>query len=170
MMKNLFLLLVCLICGSCLFAQADSTQQLPPYKRFPSLPPVQLLLSDSSTLFTKSQIAAGRRVLFMVFSPDCEHCQHETEELIAHRNELKDVQIVMVTMYPLWKMKEFVSRYGLDAYSNIVIGKDIYYTLPAFYDIRNLPYLALYNKKGLLTATFEGAWPLTKIIETMKQN
>jgi len=106
----------------------------------------------------------------MIFSPDCSHCQHETEEMIAHMDELKDVQIVMITFQPLWMMKDFISTYGLTKYSNIVIGKDVYYIMPGFFDIHNIPYLAMYNKNGNLIKGFEGSLPVQKVIEILKEN
>src|SRR5881398_232837 len=113
-MKNTLLFLLFTCCFFCGFAQADST--MPPYKRFPSLPPIQILLGDSVTMYTKNQIPSGKPVLFMIFSPDCSQCQNETEELKAHMNELKDVQIIMITFYPLWQMNDFISKYGLTEY------------------------------------------------------
>src|SRR5512138_1163450 len=91
------------------FAQNDSTK-VPPYQRYPTLPPIKILLSDSSTIYTKAQIPNDKPVLFMIFSPDCSHCQHETEELIAHMDELKDDQIVMITYHPLYMMKDFIAN------------------------------------------------------------
>jgi thiol-disulfide isomerase/thioredoxin len=151
------------------FAQSDSAK-LPPFQRFPTLPPIQILLSDSSTIYTKAQISNGKPVLFMIFSPDCSHCQHETEEMITHMDELKDVQIVMITFHPLWMMKDFIVNYGLDKFSNIVVGKDVYYITPGFFDIHNIPYLAMYNKKGDLIKGFEGALPIARVIEILKES
>lgn len=168
-MKNtllFFVLLFFLVPG---FAQSDSAR-LPPYQLYPGLPPVQILLSDSSTMYTKAQIPNNKPVLFMIFSPDCSHCQHETEELIAHIDELKNVQIVMITYHPLYMMNEFITNYGLSKYSNIVVGKDIYYITNGFFDIHNIPYLAMYNKKGKLIEGYEGSLPIPKVIEILKEN
>jgi thiol-disulfide isomerase/thioredoxin len=148
------------------FAQTDTTK-IPPYQRYPVLPPIQILLSDSLTMYTKAQIPHGKPVLFMIFSPDCSHCQFETEELIGHMDELRDVQIVMITYHPISAMKDFISNYGLTKYSNIVVGKDIYYITTGFFDIHNIPYMAMYNKKGKLIEGFEGSLPITKVIETL---
>jgi thiol-disulfide isomerase/thioredoxin len=148
------------------FAQGDTTK-LPPYQRFPVLPPIQILLSDSSTMYTKAQIPNDRPVLFMIFSPDCSHCQHETEEMIAHMDELKDVQIVMITYHPLSAMRDFITDYGLAKYPNIVVGKDVYYITTGFFDVHNIPYMAMYNKKVKLIEGFEGSLHFTKVIEVL---
>jgi hypothetical protein len=105
----------------------------------------------------------------MIFSPDCSHCQHETEEMIAHMDELKDDQIIMITYHPLYMMKDFIANYGLSKYSNIVVGKDIYYITTGFYDIHNIPYLAMYNKKGNLIEGFDGSLPIPKVIEILNK-
>lgn len=149
------------------YAQADTITA--PYKRFPQIPQIQILLSDSTTKFTKAQLPPKKPVLFMLFSPECSHCQHETEELIAHKDELKDIQIVMVTLHPLWMMNEFIDHYKLKELPNVVVGRDIYYFFPSFYNIRNLPFLAMYDKKGNLITTFEGSMPIARVVETFKE-
>ena len=105
----------------------------------------------------------------MLFSPECSHCQHTAEELVQHKNELKDVQVVMATLHPLWQMNAFVEKYKLRGLPGVVVGKDVAYLLPSFYGIKNLPYMAFYDKKGALISTFEGGMPVKKAIALLKQ-
>ncbi len=104
----------------------------------------------------------------MLFSPDCDHCKHETAEIIKHIDDLKNIQIIMSTTQPFEKMKAFYETYGLGNYKNIVVGKDTKYTLPVFYDIRTLPFLAFYNKKKELISVFDGSLPIEKVIAIFK--
>jgi thioredoxin-related protein len=161
---KLFLLLGLIIMQLGVGAQNTEFSQ-PPFKRFPTLPPIQILLSDSTTLYTKSQLPENKPILFMLFSPECSHCQHETEELIAHKEEFKDIHIVMITFKPLWEMKDFIEKYKLGDLPNVVVGRDIYYTTPSFYNIHNLPFLAMYDKKGNLIDTFEGTLPIENVLK-----
>src|SRR6476661_3973454 len=92
-------------------AQPDTARA--PYLRFPGVAPFQILLGDSATMYNKSKLPSKKPVLLMVFSPDCSHCQHETEELVAKRKQLQNVQIVMITLHPLWMMNDFVKKYNL---------------------------------------------------------
>lgn len=101
----------------------------------------------------------------MLFSPDCEHCQHEAEQFIANAEALKDIHIVMVTTAPIYRMKAFMEQYGLRSMKNLVVAKDPYYLLPPFYDIRNYPFRALYDKKGDLIKAFEGAVNTITLLE-----
>ncbi len=149
-------------------AQSDSTQ-LPAYKRFPTLPPVKLLLADSISHFGKENFNKKSPVLIIIFNPDCEHCQKETEELLDSMNHFKNIQIVMATMMPFDKMNEFIKKYKLDNFKNIVVGQDNQYFLPVFYMVSNLPYLALYNKMGELITTYEGAVPIHTVINKFNE-
>jgi thiol-disulfide isomerase/thioredoxin len=149
-------------------AQQGGEPTQPGYLRFPTLPPVQLLLGDSTTMFTKADFMKGKNVLLILFSPECEHCQHEAGELVKYKDSLKNVQVVMATIYPLWQMNEFVEKYKIKALPNVVMGKDIYYFMPSFYMIHNLPYMAFYDDKGKLITTFEGTLPLPRVLETFR--
>ncbi|MBK5273402.1 MAG: redoxin domain-containing protein [Bacteroidia bacterium] len=165
-MKKYCFLLVCLTYTLVSFSQTDSIQAA--YKRFPTFPLVNLLLKDSTTLFSKDDLPKNTSVLLMIFNPGCEHCQHETEELIKNMDSFKKIQIVMATMMPLEEMKAFIEKYKLSEYDNIIVGRDIHYVLPGFYSISNLPYLAMYDKQGKLLSTFEGTMKMEDLIKVFK--
>lgn len=166
-MKLIFTLVTFFICFA---ASAQTKDSLPPpYKRFPTPPPFSLLLSDSTTKFTKAQLQKKKPLLLMLFSPDCSHCQHTAEELLQHKNELKGIQVVMATLHPLWQMNAFVEKYHLRSLPGVTVGKDVQYLLPAFYSVKNLPYMAFYDKKGNLISTFEGGLPVKKALALLKQ-
>ncbi len=148
-------------------SQVDSTS--PPYKKFPTYPPVKLLLTDSTTTFTKENLSKKKPTMLMLFSPDCDHCKHETEELIKRIDDFKDVQIVMATPMPFDKMKEYYQHYGLAKYQNIKMGQDNRWMLPTFYNIKFFPFLAFYNKKQELISVFEGNMSMDKILEELKK-
>ena len=167
-MKKIIFTIVAIIIYLSGMAQTDSAQ-LAPFKRFPSVPPFKLLLTDSSTHFTKDNLAKKKAVMFMLFSPDCEHCKHETEEIIKNINAFDKVQIVMATTQPFAKMVDYYSNYDLKRFDNIIVGRDQAYFLPVFFDIHNLPFLAFYNKKKELISVFSGALPIQKVIEELKK-
>ena len=107
--------------------------------------------------------------MMMVFSPDCEHCQHEIEAILKNINDFKNIQIVMATMLPIEKVAAFVQKYELKKYPNIIAGKDQAYMLPAYYNIHNLPFLAFYNKKQNLISVFEGNLGVPKILKEFQK-
>jgi len=72
----------------------------------------------------------------MLFSPDCSHCQHTAEEMIKYKDDIRDFQIVMTTLHPLWQMNAFVEKYHLKDLKNVAIGKDLFNIMPSFYNIK----------------------------------
>lgn len=165
-MKKCLLLFAGVCISFSLLAQVDSTT--PPFKKFPTVPPLQILLGDSTTYFKKQDLAGNKPTLIMLFSPDCSHCQHEAEAFMRYKNDMKGLQIVMITFNPLHQMNDFVNQYQLKSLPNVVVGRDAFFVLPSFYAVRNLPFHALYNKKGKLITTFEGSVEVPKLLEAFK--
>lgn len=161
MKKFMFLLLNLLIIQSAI-AQTDSLQ--PPYKRFPTYPPVKLLLPDSTSFFSKADLPKKTAIMLMLFKPECEHCKQATEEMISKIDRFKNIQVVMATNTTFSRMLAFREKYQLAKYKNIIVGQDIHYFLPTFYMIRNLPFLAFYNRKKELISVFEGSLPMEKAL------
>ena len=75
----------------------------------------------------------------------------------------------MSTTLPFDEMLDYYNHYNLERFDNIIMGKDVSYLLPVFYDIHNLPFLAFYNKKKELISVFSGALPIDKAIEELKK-
>jgi thiol-disulfide isomerase/thioredoxin len=160
---KLFSLYAALLISFSVAGQNDSIQ--PPYKRFPTPPPFRLLLTDSSTYFTKANLDKKKPLFLYVFSPDCDHCKLTTEDLIKNIDKFKKVQIVMATWLGFGQMKKFYEDFQLSRFENLTVGRDVNFIIPPFYNIRNLPYMAFYDKKGQLISVFEGGLGIDKVAE-----
>lgn len=165
-MKRSLLFIAGLVLGIAVFAQADTIQ--PPYKRFPAFPPAKLLLPDNVTYYTKDDLPKKKQVMLMLFNPQCEHCQMETEAMTQNIDKFKDVHIVMATTAPFPDMIAFREKFGLAKYENIVVCRDQDYFLFSFFAIHNFPFHAFYNKKKELTFAFEGSMTLEKILKQVE--
>jgi thioredoxin-related protein len=163
-MRLLTFVLACFL-SSFLYAQKDSTDMNAPFRKNPGIPSFDLLKTDSSTHLTKADLNAKRKTLIMFFSPECTHCQHQTEDMLAAIDSLKDIQIVMATYQPFEEMVAFNQKYGIEKYSNIKLGRDIKYFFPPFYQMKSLPHLALYDSKGNYITGFEGNQKVSKLLE-----
>lgn len=165
LMKKLLAVFAFVFAAVVAFAQNTTA---PAYKRFPTLPPLKILLTDSTTWYTKTNIPAKKATMVVVFDPECDHCQHETEDIVKNIDKLKDITIVMASPAEFSKIKSFYSKYNLKRFKNIVMGRDTGFVLPTFYKISNLPFMAFYNKKGDLIDAFEGNLSIPKILEKFK--
>jgi AhpC/TSA family len=166
--------LTILLMGSLVFtigARAQAVPDVPAkadtalYLRFPFVPPLKLYKLPDSTIFTKADLKKKKATLLIVFSPDCDHCQHATKELTAKIKLLKKVQIVMASWLPYDQIKQFYKDYDIASYPNIAIGWDKAFMLPPYYKFQSLPFMALYDKNGNLISVFEGSVSLDKVAE-----
>lgn len=149
----------------CLFSFAGISQEIAPYLQYKTVPTVRLLLPDSSGWELKARLDKKKPLMIVVFSPECDHCKHETEEMIKNMDQYKNIQIVMASTLPLSQIKEFINHYGLNKYSNITVGRDYAYILPVYYGIKSLPYHAFYTKDKKLIAGFEGTMTTAKVLQ-----
>ncbi len=151
-MKKLTLVLLLLLFTSAAFCQAPDS--LPPYKQVPIIPPFKILLPDSSW-YTKANLNTKQPTWIIYFSPDCGHCQMETEEILKNINKLRKMQIVLITSRPFDDMKHFARYYSLNKFSNIKVGTDPSRFITNFYKVEMTPFSAVYDKKGNLIRAYE---------------
>jgi len=137
------------------FCQADSTA--PVYKRFPTVPQFTVFKAPDSTAFSRDDLKRNKPVVFMIFSPDCEHCQNETKKILQNIDKFKDAQIIMITYLPYADMVDFYKNYKIADYPEITMARDTKFFFPVFFNIRNLPSIFVYDKKGQLKKNFEGS-------------
>ena len=74
----------------------------------------------------------------------------------------------MATYQPFEQMKEFYGHYEIAKYPNIKMGRDERFFMAPFYRIRNLPYLALYDKEGRLITSYEGTQTAKTILDAFE--
>lgn len=140
-----------------------------PAKKFPIIPQFTLLGVDSSSSITKASLAENKKTMIMYFSPDCDHCQHQTEAMLKSIDRFKGVQIVMATYQPFEEMVTFYRKYKIAGFPQIQLGRDTKFFFVPFYQIRDLPYMALYDTKGNLIKTFESTTDIGKLASAFEK-
>ena len=154
-MRILSLLILTLVLGTTATAQSTpkTPGRVPPYKKTEGWPPLDMLMPDSSR-FTKANLKK-QATLIMYFSPDCDHCIHQMEDMNKRIKDFNKYQVIMVTHQPMTELVEFIHKFNLGGKENFKIGKDDKFQLPGFYAIKSLPFFAVYNKDGKIVATHE---------------
>lgn len=156
-----------LLLPACLSAQTDS---LAPYLRQPVLPPFTLQMPDGDGILRREDLDSMRPVMLMLFSPDCEHCHRQTEEITRRIGELGDLQIVMSTYHSLDMIRLFRREFRLESQPSIRVGRDAGYFLIPFFAARNVPLLALYDRKWKLLEVIRGNVPLERILDVLSRD
>lgn len=160
-MRKLFILIISVHISQLSFSQSDTSK--PVYLRFPTIPQFTIYKASDSTKFTRDDLQKRKPVVFIIFSPDCEHCQKETEALTANIDKFKDAQILMVQFLPHAQMVKFYKDYKIENYPNIVMGRDVQFLLPGFFKVESLPSIYVYDKKGNFKQAFSGSVSMDKI-------
>ena len=155
-MKFCFSILLLLIITASSQAQTNASLQqdtVPSYQKLPYIPAFKIQLADSSW-FSNTNLPTKKPILILYFSPDCGHCQLETEDLISKLKDLKDLQIVMITSRPYDEMATFAEHYKLSRFKTIKIGSDTKRVITNFYEVKFTPFSALYDRKGKLIKVY----------------
>lgn len=155
-MKKIEILFALILISLSVFSQKDTVAEKPIYIRFPTIPEFTVYKAPDSTAFTRNNLHKKMNTIFMIFSPDCEYCQHETKMLLQNIDKFKNTQIVMVTYLPYHEMIKFYHIYKIASYPKITMARDTKFFFPVFFKVRNLPSLFVYDKKGDFKKAFEG--------------
>lgn len=146
----------------------DTSKPLPPYLVTRKLPVLAIRNVDSS--FTSlSKLPKNKPTIIIYFNTNCEHCQDEAKQIIENKNVFDKVQFVFISTDAVPLLKTFKEKYNING-ANFYLGRDQKYILPAFYNIRFTPFVAVYNAKQILERVYEGGakWQaLQKLISTL---
>jgi len=143
MYKKVLIVLLSLIIYSAGFSQQKKT----------AIAPFKITLVDGKT-YTANQLKKNTPIVLIYFSPDCDHCKNFTAELLKHKSELKDKQIVMVTYLPVSEIKPFDSLYHISSMPNFKIGTEGYtFIVRKYYNVQRFPFIVLYDKQMKLIKT-----------------
>lgn len=161
--KYHLLAIVCLLSFQVIVAQSE----VAPYKQHPRVPKFEIQQTNN-TLFFSDKLKKNTPLIIMFFSPGCDHCIHQFEDMTKRKKDLQNFQIVMATYQPVEELAAFNKKYNLAQYPNIITGRDVNYFFPMFFHIRNFPYLAFYDKNGNLIDTFEGNMTVDNMLQKFK--
>jgi thioredoxin-related protein len=160
-MKAKMLGLMIAVCAS-VMSMAQNTDAKP-------LAPFEITLINNQSL-KSFQLKKDQPVILMYFSPECDHCKDLTREIVKQAKSIGTKQLVMVTYFPLAEVKKFANDLSLQNYPNIKVGTEgMKLIVQKHYNIRNFPFLALYNKSGKLVKMFREQAPAADIVKAMQQ-
>lgn len=164
MKRKYFLSLLLLFFGLVSLNAQSPIDNRPTYVKSPALPAFKLILTDS-TLFTEKLIPKSEFTCIVYFSPDCGHCQHEADQMIRNMDSLKQVQFIWVSYREFNDIKAFGRKYQFDLYPNIIIGRDPEYTIPAFFQVKFTPFVALYDKNKAFLKAWESGVEMPELLQ-----
>ena len=128
------------------FGQTDSANA--PYLKNQKIPDFIISTSPDSSLFSNKNLKKDLNTVFILFSPDCEFCQHETQDLIKNIQKFKKTQIVMISFMSQKLINDFYKKYKIADQHIITMGKDSKYFFLKYFRLRIAPSTFVYDRKG----------------------
>lgn len=112
-----------------------------------SMPDFTLIKAPDSTIVKSSDIDKSGLVVIKYFSPNCKHCQNEAEDMVRYKDSLKNIKTIWMAgdWFSLEQINGFREKYKLDELNPISIGQNYKGDLIMFYDLKSVPYAAVYK-------------------------
>jgi thiol-disulfide isomerase/thioredoxin len=126
-------------------------------KYFINLPVSKVSKLDSTKCSFASLFKKNKPVVAMLFSPDCEHCQHQVELIQNNMDSLKEINFILISNRPLFMLKDFYKKFNLKKYKNISVINDADNTIARFFKIGAYPTLTFYNNNLVPTKQYVSA-------------
>ena len=165
-MKKFFFLAGFIALSLITFAQPKqpNLQKMDYHKKGALLPPFVLEKTAGGTL-TNTQLKKGKNVMLMIFSPQCDHCEHMMDSLKNIAGMFTNTQLILVAedrnkQY----MKDFIKKTDIGSHPLFQnIGTERGNLIAYIYNYKLLPQVNFYDKNYKLVESFYGNSPLDSI-------
>ncbi|HKZ67210.1 MAG TPA: hypothetical protein VJ111_12670 [Chitinophagaceae bacterium] len=133
------------------------------------VPPFRMTQSNGK-LFNAARLPYGKPIMLIYFSPDCEHCMVVMKEWFKKADAFKKASVVMITFLPIDKVVTFEKDFKTDQYPNIIVGTEgLSFFVRNYYQIADMPFVALYDKNGNLITSHQKNIPLNDLADNLKK-
>ena len=133
------------------------------------LPPFQMIQVNNK-VFRAQNLPMGKPIIIVYFSPECDHCEVFTKELIKNQNALKNVSIAMITYLPLENVNRFINKFSLQRFGNMYVGTEgDSFFIRNYYKIMDMPFAALYTINGDYVTSYSKNIPVKELINKLQQ-
>lgn len=130
------------------FAQSNKGKEtLAPFQKNNKFPSFVIRLLDSVSLLNSHSIASGKPSIFILFSPDCDHCAALSKEIKNRAALFDSVNLWMLTPpMPLVEVKKFSMINGIAQMPNIVVGIDMNFFFGSYFRATTVPFVVIYDQ------------------------
>lgn len=129
------------------FSAVKITAQIPS----PIIPEFKFFRMDQ-TIFTDQDLVKGKKIFFVFFDPECDHCQRAMGIIGAKYNYFKNAAIYLVSIDSPDKINRFMNSYGqqLKGKKNILILQDKLNQFIVKFKPKKYPSMFLYSAQKKL--------------------
>lgn len=167
-MKKIIATLLLGLMYMCTLNAQKQKDTLPPYLKNQTIPDFKIAQTND-TLFEKKNLPEKTPLILIYFDPECSHCQMFTKDLTDSFSLVNKACIVMACNKNVELIRKFQQDFKLKDFENIVIGKEVKYFLPSYYQMKIIPFVAVYNKYGKLVDVFRHGISIKRLNEILNE-
>ncbi|MBC9915101.1 TlpA family protein disulfide reductase [Chitinophaga varians] len=133
-----------------------------------SMPSIDVLLMDSSTVINTSKMEGKNSYVLLFFEPDCPHCQKEIESILKNIESFDNAKFCFLSISSFPEIKNFCKRYDIIRYRNVVVGRDTAAAYAKYFSIRAVPHTSIYTSDRRLKKIFASSVDAKELISALK--
>lgn len=168
MKQTIGLLFFCLLLSSaCRWEKKEAAKNGEAVETAPAakndLPFMPIAVTDGTVANAKD--FKGKNILIL-FQPDCDHCQHEAEDIEKRLSDFKDYKLYFVSSAPMPEIEKFAATYKLAGKQNIFFGNTAAENVLNHFGPIPAPSIYIYNDQTLKKG-FEGQTDVGEIVNAL---
>jgi peroxiredoxin len=105
--------------------------------------------------------------VIILFQPDCDHCQHEAEDIEKNISAFEGYQLFFVSSYPMEMIQKFAADYKLAVHPSIHFAQASVNDILNKFRPTSAPAIYIYSKGGKLKKSFSGQTDVKLIINEL---
>lgn len=126
-------------------------------------PDLILTLNNGKKLSTKT--LKGNNV-FILFQPDCDHCQNEAVEIEQRLEDFRDYTLYFISSSPMEQITAFAKNFKLDNKDNVKFALTTNEGVLTYYGAIPTPSIYVYSQ-GKLRTSFNGQTDVENILKAL---
>lgn len=129
------------------------------------LPNMLLTYADGKKFFAKEII--GKKVVLVLFQPDCDHCQAEGKQIHERAHQFDAYVMYFISASSHGEMKKYADDLKLNTRKNFhFVSTDVQSILDSYGPI-STPSVYIYSETGKFQSKFNGQTDIEKIIRAL---
>ena len=104
--------------------------------------------------------------LFVLFQPECDHCQEEAIEIEQHLQEFKDYTLYFISSAPMEQITAFARNFGLADKERVKFASTTTEGVLTYYGPIQTPSIYIY-RNGKLRQSFNGQTEIDNILSAL---
>lgn len=139
------LLLIC--------SERKRIQKREPYRIMPEICALDVF---GDSINCNSMLNPEKKTAILFFSPECNACRKEINDIVTFQSEFQDIQWVFITIAQYEELHSFVKECPISSLPDAFLLREDYPTNHLLFDVSTPPALFVYNEKGKLIAMRRG--------------